>query len=686
MPNFQCSFSSGGNSVNFISPTPELRAWLDKNLNFADMKITLQARDFPGATTDVTFPLQNFKQKPELYKLVYPSSGVLNWGEMLVLISGNDLTKSQYINTGTLTLQSNADNKLEFANMTLALTIPITEIGENQTSGRITDTNDDFTLHLGLLVDERYFIANYSASDVADLGCQTDWNSLIAILLQDCLYKCAGISQDITISIDDSYGVPSLYSDLDELGQTNAAVMLDAALLNCGLLLVRHINGNYEMLTYGDATDKETNTNYAVADDDGTSSTNGEPTSTENIGYRMRAGGDWTRNGRNMWRGDLPASCVFYFPIWDQDYQYSYTDNDEEEYDCCFPPVGPDLDNDTPYGGWDNQWNDEKLYHLRSPLSANNYYTISVSKSQAFATAQLTMPNGQSYGQKIFRETAKSKGNPPYNIMHLTDLANQLAADFYTRKYWSATNENWNLMVPPSGSGWFSYIYTFSDLDCTTRIVGDFINRDVEQLMHDTCGSESSSSVSEISSSVSSSSSEISSSSSSTSLIECQCVCLVWNDETGPFTDECVGTGVVDPSGTYCTNDGIMWYDQKDDYLYYDTNTEQWTIIVSQGCGYVLVGPENVNSPEGAYTCSNCPLGSQHMLLACGECSSSSSSSEVSSLPSEESESSSAICYCPFSDLPPPSGAIVGIVGVDSNGCCCLISTVNCPTGSSIGE
>ena len=54
--------------------------------------------------------------------------------------------------------------------------------------------------------------------------------------------------------------------------------------------------------------------------------------------------------------------------------------------------------------------------------------------------------------------------------------------DFYSRKYWSATNENWNLMIPPSGSGWFTYIYTFNDLDCSTRIIGDWLNHDVFEI------------------------------------------------------------------------------------------------------------------------------------------------------------------------------------------------------------
>ena len=103
MPNFQCTFNSGSNQVNFISPTAELRNWLDHNLNFKDLRLTIQARNWPGATTDLTYPLQSpEKEKLELYKLTYPSSGIMHWSEMLVLISGDTLSTAQYIQKGTL--------------------------------------------------------------------------------------------------------------------------------------------------------------------------------------------------------------------------------------------------------------------------------------------------------------------------------------------------------------------------------------------------------------------------------------------------------------------------------------------------------------------------------------------------------------------------------------------------------
>ena len=79
-------------TVKLIAPTPELMSFIDKNHLLDDLRLTVKARNFPDAVTDVTFPLNEpDKEKLELYKLVYPSSGVTKWGECLVLIAGNDL-------------------------------------------------------------------------------------------------------------------------------------------------------------------------------------------------------------------------------------------------------------------------------------------------------------------------------------------------------------------------------------------------------------------------------------------------------------------------------------------------------------------------------------------------------------------------------------------------------------------
>lgn len=697
MPNFQCTFNSGSNQVNFISPTAELRNWLDHNLNFKDLRLTIQARNWPGATTDLTYPLQSpEKEKLELYKLTYPSSGIMHWSEMLVLISGDTLSTAQYIQKGTLQIQSSGVNQLNFANMSLICTIPLMEVGEGQASGRITSTNDDKTLHLGLLVDERFFMANYSASVDSTLGCCGTWNDLIAELLQDCIYNCAGLTQDVTVpDVDEAYGVPGLFSDLQELGETNAAIMLEAALMNVGMLIIRHINGQYEIKDYGAASDLEIATNYASSSDGGASSTNGESPAIPHVGYCLRAGGSWDRNGRNIWRGDLPASCVFYFPIWDQDYQYTYNDIDFEGEDsnasemdniCCFPPPYGlvtlcDANNEDLTGAWKDQWDGltgEKLYHVRSPLNVINYYTITVTKHNAFLNNELSEPTGTATGQKIFRESAKALGSPPNNIHFLSELASNLAGDFYSRKYWSATNENWNLMIPPSGSGWFTYIYTFNDLDCSTRIIGDWLNHDVEQLMHDVCGSyssssesessesesESSESSSEESSSEESSSEESSSEESSSEESEsssqgcCDCYCVT----VSGYLD------VDDPSGAYCEN---LPGQYTNDYgtIEYNNGNNSWQLTID-GESYYWQLYSDSDCPDGTYE----GIGTGTTItITCGEC----TSSEQSSEQSEESSETSPGCYNPFGDL----GVITDvqyILGFDSNGCLGIVETSSC--------
>ncbi len=551
-PNFQGTFGGDGFSAGFssgygtststvklICPTKEFRDWVANNFNLKDLKLTLNARNSPGALTDLTYPLNDpQKEKLELYKFVYPSSGLMKWGECLVLINGNDLPTMQNVQQGTLTLQSSPANILKFQNMFLIATIPICEVGVNQASGRIGPSlpNDAHTLHLGLMVDERFFIANYSRSYYSDLSCDGSWSEVISSLL-DTAFNTTMYPNTYTIptipSINSAYGNPSLFSDLIEQGEYSSGQLLESVLLNCGLILVRHINGNYTLQTYNTANQIEDRTNYKSTKDGGDNTTNGETNSsaTSLSGYCMRAGGEWTRWGRNNWTGALPAQCVFHFPYWDTTYStcvplWAADDSGTSDADPCdcatdtedcavYPPShAPD---DVFRGSWYNQWDGDGEYHLRSPLNAISYYTIKITKSTAFANNGLPMPLGASYGQKLFRETARAMGSPPTNMSQLVALAKQLAGDFYNRKYWSLIHETWDILVPPSGSGWLTYVYEYHDLDCSTRILGDYLNRDVEQMMHDFCPSSSSSESSSSHSSSESSSSESESSESESS-------------------------------------------------------------------------------------------------------------------------------------------------------------------------
>jgi hypothetical protein len=471
---FQCTFNSANLSqtVRLISPTAELRDWIEHNFNLKDLKFTLNARNSPGALTDLTYPLNDpQKEKLEPYKFTYPSAGLMHWGECLVLINGNDLAAMQNIQQGTFILQSSPSNTLTFQNMFLVATIPICELGENQSGGRIGPSlpNDSKTLHLGLLVDERWFIANYSRSYYANLGCQGSWADLINSLLNDSFNTC--LSPDTYTlptppAISSAYGVPSLFSDLIELGEYPSGQLLESVLLNCGLMLVRYPNGNYEIQTYQASNTIESGTTYSQ--------------------YVLRSGGDWNRWGRNNWTGALPAQVCIHFPYWDETF---YNPGPETAFGppplTVYPPDGaPD---DAFAGAWMDQWYGDQIYHLRSPLDVINYFTITVNKSLAYSHNGLPQPTGNAFGQKVFRETARAMGRPPQNVGQLSALATQIAADFYNRKYWSLWHETWNLLIPPSGSGWFTYVYEYHDRDCCTRILGDYLNHDVEQLMHDFC-------------------------------------------------------------------------------------------------------------------------------------------------------------------------------------------------------
>ena len=441
---YQCSF--GGYPL--VYPTQKIKKWIDKNVDLSQIKLTIPARSWPGAATDITYPLNENTTSPGLYKLYYPSSGVSRWGEMWGLVSGTNLGQMIARQKDDLILQcsSATEDRINFEDWILAAAIPLAEFGNGSggsDTGRIDSvTNEPETLHLVLFVDERFFYANYSASSTLDLGCANDWNGVVTDLLSDI-----GISASVP-AISTSYGVPSNYSDLIESGQYNAAVMLDAVMLNIGCKLVRVPNATYVIKTY--------------------STCNTVEKSVDLSDYTLRSGGDWSRNERSFYLSTLPQDCKFYFPIWDVD-----------------------------EGAWEAP-DESTEFHLRSPLNSAYYYEHTITKSAAFTANGLDNPTSYnaSNSSKVFRMTARAFGSSPTNLSAISAMATQYAADFYNRKYWSLRHETWNKIVAPSGSGWFDYVYYFCD-DVYTKVIGEAANHDVEQLMPELCediSSESSSS------------------------------------------------------------------------------------------------------------------------------------------------------------------------------------------------
>ena len=95
-----------------------------------------------------------------------------------------------------------------------------------------------------------------------------------------------------------AYGTPSSYSDWAELYQYNASVMLDAALNNVGLHLVRNLSGGYSIITCAAA--------------------NATELATSDASHFLRAGGNWSRWTKGAaYLGSLPNNVTIYFPIWD---------------------------------------------------------------------------------------------------------------------------------------------------------------------------------------------------------------------------------------------------------------------------------------------------------------------------------------------------------------------------------
>ena len=497
----------GAKTYLALLETAELRELLERHNSLRDMNWQVPARSWPGAATDLTHPLFTKDLPPiELNKLYYPESGVMRWGWVYLLFTGEQIEAIKASPTGTLTLKldDGSSDTLKFASWSLLASIPLWETGTNA-SGRISAIGDDGqSLHLALFCDERFWTANYSAgADLPDVP--GSWNELLAGLLAAC-----GIDGVEVPQVSPDYGVPSRYSDWLEIFQYNAASMLDAALFNAGLLLVRGIDGKYKCLELAKADKLEADCTHD--------------------GHYLRAGGDWSRNGRaTQYLGSLPASVTVYFPVWDE------------------AGSAPSGGFGKPGAAWFLQWNnDEGLYHVRSPLNATFYYPLTVELADAFQTAAKTAPKTANQGNKVFRESARALGEDPANVADLAQLAKRLAADYYLRKLHGLRQETWNGLLAPSGSGWFTYIYCYG-LNCCTKIVGNPANHEHEQLMHDVAPESSESPSSRSSESPSSASSESPSSvfSESPSSVSSKSPASVSSESPGSKSSESPGSESV---------------------------------------------------------------------------------------------------------------------------------------------
>jgi hypothetical protein len=470
---FQLSFeayASGSDTLTVypaILDTPEFYGMLARDNRLSDMCWQVPARGWPGAATDMTSPLFTRDLPPvELNKLVYPSGGVTRWGYIYCMFTGTQIEAIKNDPSGRIVMQTNdtASPVMTFENMTLVATMPLYEVGSNY-GGRVTGVvHDSDTLHLALFADERFWMANYAPS-VDFENVPGDWGTL----LTGCLIALSTVSNiNPTIpTIDTAFGTPSIYSDWMEMFQYNSAMMLDAAVYNVGLVLIRDTNGNYHLRSTEDAAALEDATQY-----------------TDSF---LRAGGEWSRNGRHkQYLGSMPNAITVHFPIWDATGASSRPTDLAQD----FPPSG---------AAWQYQWNnDEGLYHLRSPLNSTYYYPVEVTLAASFTAMGRTPPSTPGLGTKIFRETAKACGESPTNLTILQNLAKAVASNYYLGKLYSLRQETWNSFIAPSGSGFYTYVY-YMGLDTWTKIIGDPANDEVEQLMHDVecdeseSGSESSS-------------------------------------------------------------------------------------------------------------------------------------------------------------------------------------------------
>ena len=234
-----------------------------------------------------------------------------------------------------------------------------------------------------------------------------------------------------TPSISGVYGHPSIYSDLCYINSgANAGIVLEAVLYNIGCIIQRKLDGTYEIKKLLDLADEQ-------GIDSGTDIQSDE---------KMRCGGKIKFDSLKF---ILPAECEVYYPYW-------------------WVPKA--------------EWETDHPLHLRSPLSAIKYGRY---------VAPIT--GGHAGTVKTFRNTAKILNSPfgISNISKLNALTVKIAQDFLVRRFLAERDEVWNNIIKPTEINGFDYYWEFSATDCRTRIKTEYV--ECENLMHDFCEDESTS-------------------------------------------------------------------------------------------------------------------------------------------------------------------------------------------------
>jgi hypothetical protein len=447
---FQASY--GGIPLT-IDP-PEAHQFIDKSINLNDVRVTTSWADWPGpGLVGLTFPNKTFSRpKLRIGSTFYPT-GAARWTESHWLA-----TQDQYDLIVPLAFNGNVPVANTF----------LLQQGDNEVSTQLyllpPRVLGKFGGQPGMwllsFVDERYYWQYMNGGNLV-VNNTTTWTTLITTLA-----SALGISLDLP-AVNSVYLQPSPYSDLYSRYES-ASLLLDAALLNVGYVLVRNLDGTYAAQTYPDAqtVDDNQQPDYLLAGGDmsATALTNG--------------------NLNNTLTAVLPASVTVTFPK---------------------VVIGTGV------------YPNAQAGHIPFPQTKGDVYALETTISQAgFCGDYCGCP-----GSKIFHDTCPAyvylpTDTVPINQADLMGLAMELSVDFYNGQLASIDE------VIPGIFEWSpecanDLIWMWSAHECWTRIQRKPWNFGVTEMLHYEPSPSSASSSSGISSSSSlkSSSSSVPSSSSS---------------------------------------------------------------------------------------------------------------------------------------------------------------------------
>jgi len=241
------------NDQSFPLDTPDLLEWVDARLPLGDLRLLLPpASPYPGKNlADIAYPYLPAPPEVRLGQYFYPT-GASRWSQFVGVIHEDAkiamedaaFPVGQSAQPGTFTLQCDvgdgfgadaASNGGIQTQLYLLPPQPLSSFG-----------SDFGKLYLCVLVDERFYWQWENAGELHPDDVMT-WDVLL-----DDLANVLGITLTGPSPVPSVYGVPgedsAFYSNYE-----NPAVLLDAAAANIGCVVVRNLDGTYQLQTYHDA-------------------------------------------------------------------------------------------------------------------------------------------------------------------------------------------------------------------------------------------------------------------------------------------------------------------------------------------------------------------------------------------------------------------------------------------------